>query len=322
MCSEHLSREEIRRLQLRHHRLLCQEMGLPLTGNIICKLLTRRIESRLIPIYQDLINFVGQHDIITVRQFYYHAISTGIVPFPRTAIEGGNTYQRINGVTINARLYGIIPIYSIVDTTDLLGTKQYDNIIEPLIETVDNFRSKWWEEQANYVEVWLEKRALGIIFRSVTNPYGVLLSCAGGYPTLAQVNSLKGRIRDYEDKQIKILYFGDLDPSGKDMPRSLRVKQFRRLGIDASVKEIALTRADVDEYNLPRNPTKPRDTRNEWYIQEYGINYAVELDALPPEVLRQKIRDAIERRIDMDILNRCKEADKEIKEEWRQRIEE
>ena len=314
-----MSREEIRRLQLLSHRSLCGEMELPLRGTI-CKLLSRRIERRLIPIYQGLVAFVSQHGLITVRQYYYHAISTGIVPFPETAREAGNMYQKIDRITLNSRLYGFIPIGSIADTTDLLGTEQYNDIKEPLTDTIESFRSIWWEEQPNYVEVWLEKRALERIFSPITDSYGVLTSCAGGYPTLAQVNSLRGRVEDYEDKEIKILYFGDLDPSGKDMPRSLRTKQFRRLGINASVEEVALTRQDVERYNLPQNPTKPLDTRNEWYIRQYGITYAVELDALPPEVLRQKIRTAIENYVDIDILNRCKEADELVKEEWRNRI--
>lgn len=301
-----------------HHDEIVQKMGLTITGRVF-KRLTRVPPSRLIPVYQRLTAFVRQFGIITVRQFYYHTISTGIFPFPRTAQEGGNIYQNIDRYTVNARLWGIIPFNSIADTTDLLGTELYDDIEEPVNNAIDNFRSIWWEEQEHYVEVWLEKRALARTFNAITDEYGVFVSCAGGYPTLAQMNNFGARQQRFR-KRNRILYFGDLDPSGKDMPRNLR-ERFSMLGINALVDSVALKREDVEEYNLPRNPTKPKDTRIQWYIDTYGIDYAVELDALPPEVLRQKIRDAIEQYVDVDILQRCKEEDERVKEEWKQRIE-
>lgn len=117
-----------------------------------------------------------------------------------------------------------------------------------------------------------------------------------------------------------ILYFGDLDPSGKDMPRDIQ-NRFELLGVPVEVVEVALTRQDVEEYKLPRNPMKPLDSRNRWFIQKYGINYAVELDALPPDILREKIEATIRAYADLDELNAHIYKDRGDKERWRRIIE-
>jgi len=124
----------------------------------------------------------------------------------------------------------------------------------------------------------------------------------------------------YNGQRAFILYFGDLDPSGKDMPRDIQ-NRFELLGIDVKVIEVALARRDIEEYTLPKNPMKPGDSRNRWYIRKYGINYAVELDALPPDVLKQKIEQAIRSYADLDELNAHIYKDSDDKQRWRRIIE-
>jgi len=65
-------------------------------------------------------------------------------------------------------------------------------------------------------------------------------------------------------------------------------------------KRIALLKDDITKYKLPNNPDaiKKSDTRTEKHLLAYG-DLAVELDALPPVVLEEKIRKAIEAEIDM-----------------------
>src|SRR5262249_2269963 len=60
-----------------------------------------------------------------------------------------------------------------------------------------------------------------------------------------------------ESKPVIVLYFGDFDPSGEDMVRSLR----ERLGELYSYPEIikcALTLDDIRRYHLPTDFTKTR----------------------------------------------------------------
>jgi hypothetical protein len=188
--------------------------------------------------------------------------------------------------------------------------------LEIIKASVEQYRSKWLLTQHNYVEVWLEKEALAQVFSPITDEYGVFLSVSGGYPKLSQIYNAKVRFEEYYGKPIKLLYFGDLDPSGKDMPRQLK-EQLQKLDVEnAEVIEVALNENDVVKYNLPQNPFKPKDTRNKWYVERYGIDYAVELDALEPNILEGKIRDSILTFIDHDELEYCKYADRTEMNKW------
>ena len=117
-----------------------------------------------------------------------------------------------------------------------------------------------------------------------------------------------------------MLYFGDLDPSGKDMPRDIG-NRLATLGLDVRVVEVALTKKDVLDYRLPKNPSKKKDTRKDWYVNKYGIDYAVELDALPPEILEEKIRGSIEVFCDVELLKSKTAEDTLRKKFWEKRIE-
>ena len=69
-------------------------------------------------------------------------------------------------------------------------------------------------------------------------------------------------------------------------------------------KRVALLKEDIVKYQLPHSPDalKKTDTRTAKHIEQYG-ELAVELDALRPDVLEQKIRTAIEGEINMEAYN-------------------
>ena len=67
---------------------------------------------------------------------------------------------------------------------------------------------------------------------------------------------------------------------------------------------------------MPKNPFKPKDTRNKWYLEKYSIDCAVELDALKPDILKEKIRDSISEYVNLKILKDCKINDKLEIAEW------
>ena len=60
---------------------------------------------------------------------------------------------------------------------------------------------------------------------------------------------------------------------------------------------IALLPEQVGEYNLPQNPAKRTDSRSAAFMAQFG-DVAVELDALPPNVLQELVRMSIERFLD------------------------
>jgi len=301
---------------LKHHRI-CREQELPVVHTVY-RPFKRKRQKRQLPFYHELLEFVIEHRYITDRQFYYHLVEqpsdSPIRLDVSTTRKAKNAYAKVIDLTVTCRLGGIISLDSILDDTLLLGTNQCDYPIQThLIRQADEYRSNWFEKQRYYVECWLEKRALSRIFLSITDDYGVYLSVSGRYPSLAQVKSAIDRFEHY-DKPKVILYFGDLDPTGKDMPRYLR-DTFPELGCDnVTIKEIAVNVADVEEYDLPKIPLKAKDKRTKWYKKKFNVDYGVEIDALPPSTLRQKIATSIQEYIDTEKLNRKKREDKQIRE--------
>lgn len=295
------------------HIEVCDKALLPIQG-IVYRPFKRNIQERVLAKYRVIVSFVDEQKPIKVRQFFYYAISNNIIPYPRNKKDAENKCKGLGSLLVRLRLGGVIPMDSVVDDTDLLGQQQYEDISIPIRKSIEYYRGDWWKEQPYYVETWLEKKSLAMTISHITNKYGVYLSVAGKYPTLSQINNAKGRFKIYKDKPIIILYFGDLNPSGKDMPRYLG-ERLQELGVhNVTIIEVALTVNDVKKYKLLKNPFKSKDTREKWYIEKYGINYSVELDALNPNILRQKLEDSILQYVDVNLINKCIKRDKQAKE--------
>jgi hypothetical protein len=166
-----------------------------------------------------------------------------------------------------------------------------------------------------YVEVWCEKDALAGVLLEETKVYDVPLMVARGYSSLSFLHSAAMAIKDRE-KPAYIYHFGDLDPSGVDAARDIDVK-LRRYAPNAEIhfERPAVTREQVEQWNLPTRPTKSTDTR----AKKFGSATSVELDAIPADKLRQLVRECIERHIDqhqLKILKVAEESERELLKKW------
>lgn len=166
-------------------------------------------------------------------------------------------------------------------------------------------RRRIYRGQETYVELWVEKQALAGVLEPLGHEFHVTFMANKGYSSQSAMRDaamrIKRRVSTMTTATVKarpvVLYLGDHDPSGKDMPRdiALRLKTFgvERLSVDV----IALTTPQVKEYDPPPNPAKITDPRAKGYIAEFG-DKSWELDALPPRDLQQLVRRAIESRLD------------------------
>ena len=95
----------------------------------------------------------------------------------------------------------------------------------------------------------------------------------------------------------EILYFGDYDPSGEDIPRSIgeNLEKFGVYGVE--IRRIALMEQQVIEWGLPPAPAKETDSRTANWD---GLGQ-VELDAVKPEKLIALLDDAINEIFDQDL---------------------
>lgn len=244
---------------------------------------------------------LAAHHPMTVRQVYYQLVSGQVIENIRSQ------YQAVSNALVDARKEGAIPWDWIEDRLRRpRHVSMWDDLADFTLTVLHSYRRNVWTEQPLYLEVWLEKDALSGIFQDILQPYGVTLNVGRGYDGWDSINNAAGRYLQAH-KDTAVLYFGDFDPSGEDMVRSLE----ERLSFFDCTPEIikcALTAEDVARYHLPPDFTKPTDSRRAAFVRKYG-GIAVELDALPVDVLRARLTAEVEDRMDLDTLGRVRQIE-------------
>ena len=243
---------------------------------------------------------LAAHHPMTVRQLHYQLVSRQVIENSRSA------YRAVSNLLVEARKDETIPWEWIEDR--LRRPRQVSMWEDPadFAETAQaRYRKNVWVTQASYAEVWLEKDALSGIFEDMLDGYGVTLNVGRGYDGWDSIHKAATRYRDRDG--VTVLYFGDFDPSGEDMVRSL-TERLAFFGCTPEIVKYALTHQDITRYHLPPDFTKRTDTRAPKFIAKYG-DVSVELDALPVDILRNRITESIETRMDLEALRRTKQAE-------------
>jgi len=242
-----------------------------------------------------------QYHPMTVRQVYYRLVATHIIANTR------GRYKAVCRALVAARQEGSIPWNWIEDR---LRQPRIVPMWWDVAHYADSarrwYRRSVWLTQTHLVEVWLEKDALSGIFQDILTEYGVTLNVGRGYDGWSSIHEAAGRYGRWDADPI-ILYFGDFDPSGRDMVRSLQ-ERIRFFGARPNLKICAILKSDIEEYDLPPDFTKSTDSRQTAFVLEHG-DISVELDALPIQVLRNRIREAIEDHMDLDALEATRQQE-------------
>jgi len=179
----------------------------------------------------------------------------------------------------------------------------WDNLSDFADTCRRSYRRDIWATQPVHVETWLEKDALSGIFEEALAPFGVTLNVGRGYDGWSSIQRAAQRFNS-KTVPVAVLYFGDFDPSGVDMVRSL-IERLAALDANPEVVKCALTREDIAQYNLPPDFAKKTDTRAAGFIAKHG-DISVELDALPTDILRRRLIEAVESRMDLSALEATK----------------
>jgi hypothetical protein len=227
---------------------------------------------------------------MTLRQLYYQLVSRNIIPNQERA------YKNLSALTTTARWAGEMDIDALEDRMrQPLLPVQFDNLQDLVKHALRAYRLPRWETQPAYVEVWCEKDALVPVLEPVARGrfHVVVMGNRGYSSTAARFEDARRFLKAMADqKACRLLYFGDHDPSGKDMVRDVE-ERLERCGCQVDVEAVALTREQVMQYQLPPQPAKTTDARYDAYAAEHGTD-VWELDALDPSVLVGLVRDALE----------------------------
>jgi hypothetical protein len=238
---------------------------------------------------------------LTARQLYYQFVSRGLIP------NKVQSYKNLTNLLTDARYAGLIDWDAIEDRGRQPDVPSEWDSIESLVKAaVRSYRLPRWESQPVYAELWVEKQALAGVLEPMAREFHVVLSVNKGYSSASAMFEAAERFNTRGGDRNKILfYLGDHDPSGEDMVRDIRDRLVEFGVDDLEVTKLALTMAQVEEFNPPPNPAKTTDSRFAAYAAEHG-DESWEVDALPPEELQRIIRMALEDVIDADAMESVK----------------
>ncbi|WP_363347423.1 hypothetical protein [Methylocystis echinoides] len=243
---------------------------------------------------------------MTVRQVFYQATVQGFIE----KTEAG--YQKVQTDLTIMRRAGRLPYNWLADNTRWQRRpKTFDSVADALVETARLYRKSLWSSADCYAEIWLEKDALSGVILPVTAEYDVPLMVARGYASLSFLHSAAEQIADL-DIPAYIYHLGDYDPSGVNAGEKIE-QTLRELAPDADIyfERLAVTPDQIRDWNLPTRPTKMTDTR----AKRHG-DISVELDAIDPNMLRELVREAIERHLPADELAVLKAAEESEREHF------
>jgi len=253
---------------------------------------------------QEIQNY--EKGVLTLRGLHYRLVARGMT----------NTvqhYKRVVSAMIEARWNKIVSFDTFSDhDRQMLGETESEVVvlsdeIERAKESIENWMNYYyrhkWENQPIYPEVFIEKKALQGVFQPICTTERVALGACKGYPSLTFLYDTYLRFNALPPEVTPvILYFGDYDPSGEDIPRSMK-ENLSRMGVEIEMKRIALLEDQVISMSLPPAPIKVGDSRSaKWE----GLGQ-VELDAIEPKTLQRMCREAIKEVFDDSLYDELKE---------------
>lgn len=174
------------------------------------------------------------------------------------------------------------------DFDDIYETPQdyVDRLAGYLEDAPYEYKIPRWHKQPQYVEAWTEKDAQVGLLRSLfrgdtanTIDRQVRIVPTRGYsgPAFNTVNVDRLRTWQSMGKEIHIVYFGDMDPSGENIDEILGNKLAEYGLINIDFQRIAITDEQVTQYQLPHNPDPEtlaklkRDSRRFQFMENHGL---------------------------------------------------
>lgn len=193
---------------------------------------------------------------VSLRWLCYQLLQDG-------TFKDKSEFSKLKNYTIKARkgFYGEWKPDTLVDESrrSIYQHGEFENPVEWL-ESLKELKCTLdeWYLQPFYVEVWFEAEAMKGQFEHYTEH--VTLRPFKGDASIPFKWDIAKRLEWYSklyQKPIKILYFGDCDKKGKQIPWSA-LKDIRSwCEVDFDFEACGLTLEQAKKYNLPENPEKP-----------------------------------------------------------------
>ncbi len=229
----------------------------------------------------------------TIRSVWYYLFSA-LQVIPGTE----STYKKVDDLLVNMRKDGDIEFgrFEVArgesgsgGNTNIEPVLYVENRIEWLLSLANDYELPRLHNQPYLIEVWVEKKGLIRSFEKICSPLGVKVRSPEGFTPWEFTYSVLDDLDDYFDERqsrhLKVLYFGDQDPSGLSIYDSL-VSQLNYFDVDFESFRVGVTIEQIRDFKLPETPLDVdtlakirRDSRYPKYVERFGDVFC-ELDAL------------------------------------------
>jgi len=252
---------------------------------------------------------------LTVRQVFYRLLGKRIVKRTEKA------HDRVQRTISEMHYTGMLDWDGIVDPSRRTQKHpEFADVPDALQTLAKEYRTDWWAEQSQRVEIWSEKETIAEFLRPVADKWHVRVLLNRGYGSDAAMRDAAERMNAFE-KQTFILYVGDHDPAGLLMIDSTSEKLTAFSPQAYDLVHIALTQKQVQQYSLPPTRVKRSEPGRKQYVSRHGRR-CWELDALDPKVLTAIVEEAITAHIDRpEAFKRRQAQDRQDAEKLRQILE-
>jgi hypothetical protein len=267
--------------------------------------MSTKVRKEWAPILDRAAEIVEEYETaVTLRQVFYRLVAAGLIE------NSESDYKHLSRRSAELRRLGAFP--ALLDRTRAIERHPtWASPAEALDLIARAYRRDLLAGQTALPIVVVEKATL---IAQVVAWFGDLCVPAvalRGYAS-ESLERLVLELVEGDEREAVLLYCGDFDPTGEDIPRAFEANT------DLELRRVALSAEQVAAYDLPPAPGKTSDSRAAGFELRHGRLVQVELEALDPDDLRSLLTAELDALIEPEAV----EAEREREQGERARLAE
>ena len=252
----------------------------------------RRNNAQIEQLEAQILDVLNEDHPQSIRHVFYRMTNPRL---PEPVEKSDQGYAQVQDRITRLRRDGRLPYGWIADATRRgYFVNTFRDAADFVRRMAGCYRADIWTDAHVYLEVWCESRSIASVIVDDCEELAVSLYPAGGFSSITlayQAAELINQETDYGRKPCIVLYVGDYDPAGVLIDTALEreLRQHLDPRVAFHFHRLAITEKQITDYDLPTKPRKAGDKRSQ------HITCTVEAEAMPAGVLRQLLRDEIDR---------------------------
>jgi hypothetical protein len=252
---------------------------------------------------------------LTIRQIFYRLV--GVHDYPKTE----RAYKNLGEMLNRARRSGRISFSAIRDDGITKRIPHYwedaAELVRVFINSAEQFTLDRQVGQPRHLIFAVEAAGMVPLVEEIAAPYGVTVLSSGGFDSTTAKHAMAQTLASLPAAEV--LHIGDHDTSGVHVFSSLTedVQAFAAGLGAASVPiftRLAVTPLQIAELSLPTAPPKATDRRS------FEGEETTQVEAIPPDILVEIIRNAITGRIDEAAYSAVLAEEERVKARFRREL--